>query len=249
VKLFLFAAALLAGAPLMLRADPPLVSAASPLTRSAAAAPAEGPVLPRVQPREVRDPRLMGRETDAPPPLAPSEWSQRGLEYRFSMGAVKVPNGQALSYMPLEVGWRFADGWRLRLGVELFYYTGLYQDGITAGEGLVGPQVFYYEMEDIRLSALYEWPWHSRWRPLAGMTIDTVSGSRQLSYVFGPSTPTPPSSVDSGSAYTFSAPGAEVGMEYRGGPHWSLSLEARYVVGVGYWANMAGTDFGWHYLF
>ena len=181
-------------------------------------------------------------------PVDPSRWSQSGLEYRFSLGVLKLPNGQALSYMPVEMGWRFPSGWRLRLGAEFFYYIGYDQDKNTIAQGL-GPQEFYYDMEDIRISALYEWPWHSRLRPLAGMTIESVFGQKELSYSYSASTPTPPANASEESAYSFVAPGAEVGLEYRGGPTWSLSLEARYVIGLGYWANMAGTDFGVHYLF
>jgi hypothetical protein len=181
-------------------------------------------------------------------PVDPSRWSQSGLEYRFSLGVLKLPNGQALSYMPLEMGWRFRDGWRVRLGAEFFYYVGYDQDQTTISQGL-GPQLFYYQMEDFRLSALYEWPWRSRLRPLAGVTFESVFGTKQLSYVNSPSTPTAPANAPVESANGFEAPGAEVGLEYRGGPTWSLSLEARYVIGLGYWANMAGTDFGVHYLF
>ncbi|HTB21315.1 MAG TPA: hypothetical protein VK914_01265 [bacterium] len=185
----------------------------------------------------------------SPPPEEPWKWGQQGPEYRFSLGALKLANGQALSYMPLEVGWRFASGWRLRAGLELFYYTGLDQDKYTADNSL-GPQQFYYQMQDVRLSALYEWPLRSRWRPLAGMTVDTVYGGRQFSYTYSGANPTPPNPAPPQEpAYSFEALGAEGGVEYRGGPHWSLSLEARYVLGLGYWANMAGMDFGWHYLF
>ena len=181
-------------------------------------------------------------------PVDPSRWSQSGLEYRFSLGILKLPNGQALSYTPLEMGWRFPNGWRLRLGAEFFYYTGYDQDKTTISQGL-GPQLFYYSMYDVRISALYEWPWHSRLRPLAGVTFESVLGTKQLSYVYGPNNQTAPTNAPVESANSFEAPGAELGLEYRGGPTWSLSLEARYVAGLGYWANMAGTDFGVHYLF
>jgi hypothetical protein len=244
VKRALFAAALLLGPALGLRADAgPPAGAPAPLTPSAAAAP-HG-FFEKLEAAASSQPHVATK----PLHLDPLLWNQQGPEYRFSLGALKLPNGQALSYMPLEVGWRFDSGWRLRAGLELFYYTGLDQDKYTAAQGL-GPQLFYYQMQDIRLSALYEWPLRSRWRPLAGITIDTVYGSRQLSYTYSSANPTPPNPAPTPEhAYSFEGLGAEAGVEYRGGPHWSLSLEARYVLGPGYWAEMAGTDFGWHYLF
>jgi len=161
-------------------------------------------------------------------------WSESGLEYRFSLGTLKLPNGQALSYIPLEMGWRFASGWRLRAGFEAFYYQGLDTDASTPR-----PTVFFYQMDDFRLSALYVWPWRSRLRPLAGLTVESIFGQKQISNSTGTLEP----------GHGFEAPGLEMGLEYRGGPSWALSLEARYAAAIGYWSNLAGTDLGWHYLF
>ncbi|MGH7441459.1 MAG: outer membrane beta-barrel protein, partial [bacterium] len=172
--------------------------------------------------------------------LPRAQWSDQGFEYRFSLGVLKLHNGQALSYSPLEVGYRFRDGWRMRLGLEAFYYDGMDSDTST------GPtsQLFYYQMEDIRLSVLYEWFRHHSLRPFAGVTLESVFGTRQLAV-----NPTPDTGESFESAYSFEAPGAEAGLEYRGGPSWSVSWEARYVQGFGSWANLAGSDLGWHYLF
>lgn len=167
----------------------------------------------------------------------PRLWSESGLEYRFSAGFMHLYNGNAMSYMPLEVGWRFADGWRLRAGFEAFYYQGRDTDAST---GPV-PQLFYYQMTDLRLSAIYAFRRKHRFRPLAGMTIESVGALDSYREVNN--------STGQDSAHSFEAPGAEIGVEYRGGPSWALSWEARYVVGLGTWANLAGSDFGVHYYF
>jgi len=174
----------------------------------------------------------------------PRLWSESGLEYRFSMGFLHLNNGNALSYMPLELGWRFADGWRLRAGFEAFYYQGRDTDSNTGPT----PQLFFYQMTDLRLSAIYAFRRKARLRPLLGLTIESVgalSSYRQINNSeFN-------SAVISGNdpAHSFEAPGAELGLEYRGGPSWALSWEARYVQGLGFWASMAGTDFGVQYYF
>lgn len=234
LRAFAASSLLLALAPIALRAD----SAAAGLSATAAAVPAAPTATGRPAAAGIAPPGAPSPISAAP--LDPFQWSQTGLEYRFSLGMLKLPNGQALSYIPLELGWRFINGWDVRFGLEAFYYTGLDGDSTTGG----APTLFYYQMEDFRLSALYLWRRGKRWRPLAGVTVESVFGSRQISEP-NPAFTNPPTE----SAHGFEAPGAEAGLEYRGGPSWALSLEARYVVGLGYWANMVGTDFGWHYLF
>jgi hypothetical protein len=147
-------------------------------------------------------------------------------------------NGAALSYIPIELGWRFESGLRLRLGMEAFYYEGPAEDPDT---GTV--TTYTYQMLDLRVSALYVWPWPFQLRPLAGFTVETV-GLDSNRVATDTSLP-----QEQQGAPSFVAPGAELGLEYRGGPGWAVSLEARVVYGFSTQAHLEGTDLGWHYLF
>jgi hypothetical protein len=180
-----------------------------------------------------------GDEAKKRPPKNPQDWSQSGLEYRFSVGAVKLYNGNALSYMPIELGWRFANGLRLRFGMEAYYYEGMDTDTYT---GSYAPQMFYYQMTDLRLSALYAFRKHSRIRPLAGIVVEQIGSVQSFREVVD--SINPPDGPHSAESL-----GPELGLEYRGGPSWALSLEARGVLGFGLWSSLVGGDFGWHYYF
>jgi len=149
-------------------------------------------------------------------------------------------NGQALSYIPIELGWRFSNGLRMRIGMESFYYQGL---DIDPNNPAAGEQEFSYQMLDLRLSFIYVWPLPWRLRPLAGITVESVGldSNRQVS--------NPYEAEQQYGAYSFIAPGFELGLEYRGGPGWALSLDGRVVEGFSTPAHMEGTDLGWHYLF
>jgi hypothetical protein len=185
-----------------------------------------------------------------PAPLPFSRWSDHGLEYRFSMGELWLYNGQALSYMPLELGWRFANGLRLRVGMEAFFYQGRDSDPTTISNGSA-PTLFTYQMLDLRASCLYVWPIRSRLRPLAGVTLETVGmdSTRQVATPNSNLYTTSPFVPNSEAAYSFLAPGVEAGLEYRGGPGWALSATGRYALGAGPKARLGGVDVGVHYLF
>ena len=195
-------------------------------------------------------PALSGTSETVVPVLAPTPkpaatplpfnlWTQTGLEYRCSLGAVGLSNGQALSYMPLELGWRFATGWCIRMGCEVFYYEGQDTDATTEAAG-TGPEQFSYSMLDVRCSVLHVWRRDAVIHPLLGVSLDSIMGSRQIS------ADVPETSESAGSSF---APGVECGVEYRGGPGWIVSLEGRGTEGFGTHPLHFGVDIGWSYLF
>jgi len=171
----------------------------------------------------------------APAPL----WSESGLEYRFSLGALSTFNGSPLSYMPFEMGWRFANGLRVRSGLDIFYYEGVDSD---AKQPALGKEIYTYDMLNWRSSVLYVVPLPFRLRPLAGLSLELMRGDRHRAT---PGVLNPPKIE----AWGFMGPGGVLGLEFRGGPHWALSLTGRYTFSFTEVGQVAAADFGWHYLF
>jgi hypothetical protein len=171
------------------------------------------------------------------PPAA--AWPDHGVEYRFSLGQLWVYNAQPLSYVPIEIGWRFSNGVRVRTAIEAFYYDGPDKDATQGGQ----TAWYTYSMNNWRTSLLYEYPWTRHLRPLMGVTIEAMWGSRQYSSV--PANTANPSSA----AWSGFGPGALLGLQWQVGPHWGLSVTGRYLLLLGAPANVGAVDLGWDYLF
>ena len=201
--------------------------------------PASGPPEATAQPTPAPSPALAA--TPAPEPLSPvaEAWPDHGVEYRFSLGQLLVFNAAPLSYVPIEIGWRFTNHVRLRTGLEAFYYQGEEKDSKNGGQS----RQYTYSMNNWRTTLLYEQPWTQSLQPLVGVTLEMLWGSRQYSSVpYGQPNP-------SASAWSGIGPGLLLGLQFRGGPHWGLSTTARYALALGAPGNVAGLDLGWDYLF
>lgn len=166
-------------------------------------------------------------------------FSERGLEVGLHLSALSVFNASPLSYGPLELGWRFGNGVRVRGGINLFYYEGMDRD---AKRPTPDPERYSYEMSDLRASVEYVVPLPSRLRPVAGLSVDLIGGSRQR-VVSGLT------AVPKIEAWTVLAPGALLGLDLRVAEHWSLGLQGRYAHGFTETGPIASADLGWHYLF
>jgi hypothetical protein len=158
--------------------------------------------------------------TAATPSAAPGE--AHGFLYAFSFAQWNVFNGAPLSYTPLEVGWAFENGFRLQSGIDLFYYEGV-QDNLDAPPV---PERYTFEMMDWRSTLLYRMPLKFRLRPLAGITLEAVRGTRKpLPYFVG--------SIDINAnahpieAWGFLGMGGLLGMEWLFNRDWSWCLSAR----------------------
>lgn len=214
------------------------------LTATAAAAPTAVPTAAvteaaPVPATAVPTPEHTPSATPTPAVVAPAAWAESGLEYRFSVGLLSVFNGSPLSYTPVELGWRFANGLRLSTGMEIFYYEGIDHDDKQPG---LGDQNYSYSMQNWRSSVLYVVPLPFRVRPLAGLSLELMRGTRQLSTPGLLNAPT----ID---AWNAIGSGGILGVEFRGGPSWAASLTGRYTFSFGTVAPWDGLDLGWHYLF
>jgi hypothetical protein len=165
-------------------------------------------------------------------------WSQSGFEAGMRLSALSVFNAAPLAYSPLELGYRFSNGLRARSGIQLFFYEGLDRDDKQPGLGL---EKYSYEMLDWRLSLDYTVALPSRLRPVVGLALDVVSGSRHRA-VPGLTTGSPQMG-----AWSVIAPGGTLGVEWRGGPGWSLELAGRYVHGFTETGPIASGELAWHY--
>jgi hypothetical protein len=203
--------------------------AASPAPTAAAASPTPAS-------SSVAAPLSAGAATALSP--AAGAWPDHGVEYRFSLGQLFVFNAQPLSYVPFELGWRFSNGVRVRTAIEAFYYDGPEKDPNRGGQ----ISWYTYSMNNCT-SLLYEYPWTRHLRPLMGLTIETMWGSRQYSYVAA-NTANPISASWSGFG-----PGALLGLQWQAAPHWGFSLNGRYILMLGAPGNVGAVDLGWDYLF
>lgn len=190
-----------------------------------AAVPAAGGALP------VRDPR------PAPDWTA---WKQTGLELGFRFSGLSVFNAGPLAYSPFELGWRFANGLRVRSGVLVFYYEGLDSD---PKQPELGVERYSYEMIDWRSSLEYVVPLPFRLRPCVGLGLDLIGGNRKRavrdSPVEQPKT----------AAWGMAAPGALLGLDWRGGERWALGLQSRFSHGFTQQGPVVATELSWHHLF
>jgi hypothetical protein len=168
-----------------------------------------------------------------------SAWSENGFEVGLRLSALSVFNAAPLAYSPLELGYRFNSGLRVRTGIELFYYEGLDKD---AKQPALGTELYSYEMLDWHSSLEYVVPLPSRLRPIAGLGLDLISGSRHRAV------PNLTTSQQIG-AWSVIAPGALLGAQWRGGEHWAVELCGRYGTGFTETGPLASAEFGWHYLF
>ena len=142
---------------------------------------------------------------------------ESGFTYVIGATALSVFNGSPLSYTPFEVGWRFENGLRIRTAADIFYYEGM---DIDAKQPELGQQLYSYDMMDLRTSVLYAVPLPSRVRPVAGMTVEAMGGSRKLAGgVLNPPTQ---------AAWGFLGTGAVLGAEWRAGDALAVELLARY---------------------
>lgn len=145
-----------------------------------------------------------------------------GFLYAFSFAQWNVFNGAPLSYTPLEVGWAFENGLRVQTGIDLFYYEGM-QDSLDT------PPVetkYTYDMMNWRTTLLYRMPLKFRLRPLVGITLEAVRGTRKLLPNFVGSVDTN-ATVHPIEAWGFFGMGGLLGMEWLFNRDWSWQLSAR----------------------
>lgn len=172
-------------------------------------------------------------------PTLRANWSQSGFQVGVGLSSLSVFNAAPLAYDPLDLGWRFENGLRVRVGLLLFYYEGQDDD---KQQPLLGTEVYSYEMTDLRSSLEYVVPLPFWIRPVTGLSVDLVSGTRHRADRSLTSHP-------SISAWSVLAPGALLGLELRGGPHWAIDLLARYANGFSETGSFVSTDLNWNYLF
>jgi len=175
--------------------------------------------------------------------LSPTAWSDHGLEYRVSFSGLSLFNASPLAYSPIEVGWRFANGVRVRSGLDLFFYEGQEPDPNNPGSNAQ----FSYGMQDWRTTLAYEVPLPSPVRPVVGVCLEFLWGTRQE--LTNPATPTVP--YPSQSSWSGMGPGGVMGLEWRISSHCALSTLARYTLPFGEpnGSALVALDFGVHYLF
>lgn len=177
---------------------------------------------------------------DAPlDPTLRANWSQSGFQVGVGLSSLSVFNGAPLAYDPLDLGWRFSNGLRARVGLLLFYYEGPDDDKQQPG---LGTETYSYEMLDLRSSLEYVVPLPFWVRPVTGLSVDLVSGTRHRADRSLTSHP-------SIGAWSVAAPGALIGLELRGGPHWAIDLLGRYANGFSETGPFVSTDLNWYYLF
>jgi hypothetical protein len=172
-------------------------------------------------------------------PASRAAWKQSGFEYGLHLGVLSVFNGAPLAYGPVDLGWRFANGARVRAGLALFYYRGLDRDPVKPE---LGREYYYYEMQDLRVSAEYVVPLPFVVRPVAGLALDFIAGSRRRS-VQGAG------NVSSLAAWSMVAPGALLGLDWRVSQGLSTDLVLRYSNGFTPESPVVATDWSWRFLF
>lgn len=163
---------------------------------------------------------------------------ENGFTYGVGAQALSVFNGSPLSYTPFELGWRFDSGLRVRTGVDIFYYEGVDKD---AKQPLLGNQLYSYDMMDLRTSLLYAVPLPFPVRPVAGLTVEAVRGTRKLAGGV--------LNAPSQEAWGFVGPGAVLGAEWRATEGLAVELLARYTVSFGDVGAVTGLGLGTSFLF
>jgi hypothetical protein len=214
--------------------SPTAVSAPVPAAASATAAVTEKTGAP-----ESEGPKHRSRQgADDEPMVVPVVWDRSGVELTLGATALSVFNGSPLSYTPFEIGWRFANGLHVRSGFDLFYYNGLDTDVKQPQQGV---QLYTYEMQNWRSSVLYTVPVPGHLRPIAGLSLEIVQGSRKLAGLNAdPSTQ---------SSWGFLGPGAIAGAEWRLTPHWAVEMLGRYTFSFGAPGTVSALGLNGTYLF
>jgi hypothetical protein len=174
-------------------------------------------------------------------PAAPAPWKDSGFEYCFGVSALSLFNASPLAFTPFELGWRFSNGLHLRTAVDVFYYEGLDFDPDPKAVDK-GPRKYSYEMRDIRASLLYSVPLPGRLKPMAGMTVELLGGTRKLTGLGIVN----PGVVD---AWGFVGTGAVLGGEFRMSENWSAELLGRYTFSFGAVGSVTSLGLDLAYLF
>jgi hypothetical protein len=181
--------------------------------------------------------------SESPTAVVTAASALSGFEVGVRLGALSVFNAAPLAYTPLELGYQFKNGLRARTGIQLFYYRG---DDTDPKDPSAAIQHYSYEMLDWRLSADYVVPLPLALRPMVGLSLDVVSGSRKLDRdALGNPVVNPPAIA----AWSALAPGGLLGVEWKAGEAWSLELAGRYAYGFSATGSIASGELGWHYLF
>jgi hypothetical protein len=153
-------------------------------------------------------------------------WGHSGVAYMFSFSQWIVFNAQPLAYTPVEIGWDFGNGARVMTAYDIFYYEGMDTDANNPGTGV---QRYSYEMHDWRTSLIYRAPWHTRLRPIVGMSVDLVGGDKRLSPSIDPLTGIDANaSANAIPAWGYVGLGGLAGIEYLLTQDWSLHLSEHY---------------------
>lgn len=163
---------------------------------------------------------------------------ENGFTYGVGATALSVFNGSPLSYTPFEIGWRFENGLRIRTAADIFYYEGVDKD---AKQPLLGNQLYSYDMMDLRTSLLYAVPLPSPVRPVAGLTLEAVRGTRKLAGGV--------LNAAAQDAWGFLGTGAVLGAEWRVTGSLAIELLARYTFTFADVGAMTGAGLGTAFLF
>ena len=172
-------------------------------------------------------------------PVVDAPWKEDGFEYCLGVTALSLFNASPLSFSPFELGWRFKNGLRLRGGIDLFYYEGLDSDAKLPGQGILN---YSYEMRDIRLSLLYFVPIPGRLRPMAGLTLESVGGTRKLTGSGILNSPTI-------NAWSFLGAGVVLGGGYQLSEHWAIETQGRYTFSFNAVGSVTALGLNMAYLF
>lgn len=150
-------------------------------------------------------------------------WGHSGFVYAFSASSWSLFNASPLGYTPFEFGYDFG-GLRIQSGIDLVYYEGKDTDEKRREAGL---QRYSYEISDWRTSLLYRPDIESRLRPVVGISLNMVGGSRRLTPDFqgGKDINADAKKIP---AWSYIGLGGELGLEYLMTADWALHLGARY---------------------
>jgi hypothetical protein len=228
-------------------ATPAATAQATPLTATVSTPQATPPSTPvaSVAVTETAAPLAVPPAADAEPMAlskAAKALGHAGVTYSIGLANWIVFNASPLAYTPFEMGYDFGNGARAQTGIDIFDYEGNDHDPTGV------PGRYSYQMTDWRTSMLYRFPMQSRLRPLVGMTVDVVGGSRSLA-------PDYEGGVDVNadlpkiSSWGYFGCGFQAGLEYLISPDWSVHLNERYDFTFNTYASPIITEFGFMVTF